>query len=269
MPETVMNCLLCNGAMNKPFDSRTFAGKVVENQICRSCGFVFQSPRMTSQEADTFYASEYRNLYQGSSGPNLKDLRMQQLRANSLAAYAGRHIKQVSRHLDIGCSAGSLMQSMSHTFHCESVGIEPGEAYRQYARESGLKIYASLQELQTSDDEKFDLVTMSHVLEHLPDPRAYLVNLKEEILAPNGCLLLEVPNLYAHDSFEIAHLSSFSIHTLRQLVRKAGYEMIAYNKHGYPRSKVIPYFLTALCCPSPLLNQSTVKPERFVKIKRI
>jgi len=269
MPETVMNCLLCNGAMNKPFDSRTFAGKVVENQICRSCGFVFQSPRMTSQEAETFYASEYRNLYQGSSGPNPKDLRMQQLRADSLAEYAGRQIKQVSRHLDIGCSAGSLMQSISHTFQCETVGIEPGEAYRQYARESGLKIYASLQEIQAADEEKFDLVTMSHVLEHLPDPRTYLEHLKDEILASDGCLLVEVPNLYAHDSFEIAHLSSFSIHTLCQLVRKAGYEMIAYHKHGYPRSKVIPYFLTALFCPSTLSSQNKVKPERFVSIKRI
>ena len=81
MPETVMNCLLCNSAKNKPFDSRTFAGKCCPQRICSSCGFVFQSPRMTSQEADTFYASEYRNLYQGSSGPNPKDLRMQQLRA--------------------------------------------------------------------------------------------------------------------------------------------------------------------------------------------
>ena len=268
MPESVENCLLCNNAKSKPFDSRTFAGKVVENQICRSCGFVFQSPRMTSQEADAFYTSEYRNLYQGSSGPNPKDLRMQQLRAESLAVYAGRQIKQISRHLDIGCSAGSLMQSMSHMFHCETVGIEPGETYSQYARESGLKIYASLHEIQAADEEKFDLVTMSHVLEHLPDPRAYLELLKEEILTSNGCLLIEVPNIYAHDSFEIAHLSSFSIHTLRQLVRKAGYEMIAYHKHGYPRSSVIPYFLTALCCPSPLLIQNKVKPERFVSIKR-
>jgi len=223
---------------------------------------------MTSQEADTFYASEYRKIYQGSSGPNLKDLRMQQLRADSLAVYAGRHIKQVSRHLDIGCSAGLLMQSISHTYQCETVGIEPGEAYREYAMKSGLKIYPSLQEMQAAGKERFDLVTMSHVLEHLPDPRTYLEHLKEEILASDGCLLIEVPNLYAHDSFEIAHLSSFSIHTLRQLVRKAGYEMIAYQKHGYPRSKVIPYFLTVLCCPTLFTSQNKVRPERFVSIKR-
>ena len=154
MPEIVKNCPLCNSDLNKLFDTRTFAGKVVENRICRSCGFVFQSPRMTSQEADSFYASEYRRLYQGSSGPNPKDLRMQQLRADSLAAYAGGHIKQVSRHLDIGCSAGLLMHSMNHAFHCETVGIEPGQAYREYAIESGLKVYASLIELQADGEER-------------------------------------------------------------------------------------------------------------------
>ena len=116
--------------------------------------------------------------------------------------------------------------------------------------------------------KEFDLVTMSHVLEHLPDPCQYLQHLREEVLSADGCLLLEVPNLYAHDSFEIAHLSSFSLHTLRQLVRKAGFELIAYHKHGFPRSRVIPYFLTVLCCPSSSSSQNKVKQERFVILKR-
>lgn len=259
MPEIVEKCLLCESSKNRLLDVRQFAGQEVQNRICLSCGFVFQSPRMTSDEADAFYAAEYRSLYQGSSGPNQKDLYIQSLRADSLAKYTHRNIEQVSRHLDIGSSAGLLLQSMNKAFSCSSVGIEPGEAYRDFARGAGLKVYSSLQELQAANEEKFDLVTMSHVLEHLQKPKEYLVFLREEILTPDGFLLLEVPNLYAHDSFEVAHLSAFSAHTLQQMVAKAGFEMIAMEKHGYPRSTVIPYFLTALCFPSSSKRNSKFK----------
>ena len=268
MPEIVKNCLLCSSDQNLHFDTRTFAGRIVENRICQSCGFVFQSPRMTSDEAENFYTSEYRQLYQGSPGPNPKDLHMQELRAGLLASFAGRHIHQVSRHLDIGSSAGSLNQSIHQKFDSQSVGVEPGQAYREFASAAGFKVYASLQEMQSAGETKFDLVTMSHVLEHILDPLSYLVHLREQILTEDGCLLVEVPNLYFHDSFEVAHLSSFSIHTLRQLLRKAGFEMIAIHKHGLPRSMVIPYFLTVLCCPSKSGIGFRLKPERFVALKR-
>jgi 2-polyprenyl-3-methyl-5-hydroxy-6-metoxy-1,4-benzoquinol methylase len=268
MPEIVKNCLLCNGKRNRLFDTRSFAGRKVENRICLSCGFVFQSPRMTSDEADNFYTSEYRQLYQGISGPNPKDLHMQKLRAGSLASFAGRHINQVSRHLDIGSSAGSLIQSIHQTYVSESVGIEPGEAYREFARDAGLMVYPSIKDLQVAGEAKFDLVTMSHVLEHILDPLAYLVHLREDLLTSDGCLMVEVPNLYFHDSFEVAHMSSFSIHTLHQLVRKAGFEMVAYQKHGFPRSKIIPYFLTVICSPSQANYEFRLKPERFVALKR-
>ena len=268
MPEIVKNCLLCGSEKNHLFDTRTFAGEKVENRICASCGFVFQSPRMTSSEVEEFYIEQYRQLYQGNTDPNSKDLRMQKLRASELTSFAASRISQISRHLDIGSSAGLLLASMHSIFDCAAVGVEPGQAYREYAIASGLRVYASLQEMQAAGEDKFDLVTMSHVLEHIPDPLSYLVNLRQEILTADGCLLVQVPNLYAHDSFEVAHLTAFSMHTLIQMYRMAGFEVIASQKHGYPRSTIIPYFLTVLGCPSPKKDEYSVKPERFVSLKR-
>jgi SAM-dependent methyltransferase len=268
MPETVDKCLLCNAERSQLFDQRTFEGQPVENRVCQDCGFVFQSPRMTASETNDFYAADYRKLYQGSSDPNPKDLAVQEQRAESLAAFTKKHVKQVARVLDVGCSAGLLMQAFNHNFGCNPVGIEPGNAYRAVAEKTGFKTYASLQEMKTAGEALFDLISMAHVLEHIPDPLAYLIALREQYLTPDGCLLLEVPNLYMHDSFEVAHLSSFSAHSLRRMVAKAGFEVVSMEKHGRPRSNILPYYLTVLCCPAIKKTRSSQRPERAVRFKR-
>ena len=69
MSETVLNCSLCKSEHSRPFDRRSFHGKVVVNRICQDCGLVFQSPRMTEAESAVFYAEEYRLLNEGSIDP--------------------------------------------------------------------------------------------------------------------------------------------------------------------------------------------------------
>jgi hypothetical protein len=146
-------------------------------------------------------------------------------------------------------------------------GIEPGTTYRQYARSLGLQVYSSLVELQSAGLPSFNLVSMMHVLEHLPDPVEYLQNLRTHILEPDGWLLLEVPNLYGHDCFEVAHLLSFSAHTLGQVIQKAGYRIIQLRAHGQPRSQLIPLYLTLLAQPDNSPHYLS-KPDHFVHLKR-
>ncbi len=108
MPETVKNCPLCHNEISDDFDTRQFRGNTVHNRVCVHCGLVFQSPRMNTKELDAFYASEYRQIYQGDEGPNPKDLLTQEKRASALLEYVTGTIPDVKRHLDIGCSAGTL-----------------------------------------------------------------------------------------------------------------------------------------------------------------
>jgi len=268
MPETVILCPLCQGNESSLFDRRTFAEVPVENRLCSRCGFVFQSPRMSADESATFYAREYRPLYQGSAGPNAKDLVVQAARAEELLRFTRRSLPRVQRFLDIGCSAGLLLKAFSQANGCQVVGIEPGEAYRDYATASGFNVYTSLEAMEDSCEARFDLVSLAHVLEHLPDPVGSLIHLREAVLQPDGWLLLEVPNLYVHDSFEVAHLEAFSAHTLKETLRKAGYRLVRMRKHGQPRSSILPFYLTALCQPTSGLVQYVVRPEMGVKLKR-
>jgi 2-polyprenyl-3-methyl-5-hydroxy-6-metoxy-1,4-benzoquinol methylase len=246
----------------------------VINRICQACGLVFQSPRMNDAERAAFYSAEYRQLYQGGEGPDAKDLAVQSKRAESLLAFCQGRLPGIGHYLDIGCSAGLLLEAFQRAYGCQVVGVEPGEAYREFARQNGLEVVASLEELGPEGEAhqarqaRFDLVSLAHVLEHLPDPVRYLADLRESLLERDGWLLVEVPNLYAHDSFEVAHLVSFSAHTLQQTLGKAGFEIVALEAHGRPRSRLLPLYLTALARPAKATSPSQVQPESRVRLKR-
>jgi len=268
MTETVNNCPLCGRSENSFFDQRTFRGEPVSNRICNTCGLVYQSPRMTTEELDAFYARNYRELYQGGEGPSSDDLAIQRKRAQVLFDFTHMHLSVVTRHLDIGCSAGSLLVRFKDAYACQSTGIEPGVAYQNHAKNRGLTVYPTLDETKATEELRFDLVSMAHVLEHLPDPVGYLTALREDVLDPDGHLLLEVPNLFAHDCFEVAHLVSYSPHMLSQTLSKAGFKTLFLRQHGLPRSTILPLYITALAKPNSNIHTSRVKPERNVKFKR-
>jgi 2-polyprenyl-3-methyl-5-hydroxy-6-metoxy-1,4-benzoquinol methylase len=274
MTDYVSSCPLCGGAGNRAFDQRVFRGFPVTNRICLACGFVFQSPRMTEAELAEFYAAEYRRLYQGSEGPAVKDLAVQTQRAKLLLDFLQTYrtgpanLNADSLFLDIGCSAGKLLESVARAYTCRVVGVEPGEAYRQEDQHRGLDVYASLEGLEQSGQYPCDLISLIHVLEHLPNPVQYLARLRQKLLRPTGSLLVEVPNLYAHDCFEVAHLSSFSAHTLAQALRQAGFEIVAFKAHGAPRSHLLPLYLTVLARPLPKVLPAPVSPEGGVQRKR-
>jgi len=268
MPETVTQCPLCACGRSRSFERREFHGRLVENRLCQKCGLVFQSPRMTEGESAAFYADEYRLFQEGSLDPTARNITAQVGRAGALCDFIRTTIPTITRHLDIGCSSGSLLQLFQAKYHNQAVGVEPGEAHRAQAQEEGLTVYPSLDELSWAGEGRFDLISMSHVLEHLPDPLGYLNHLRESILHADGWLLLEVPNLYAHDSFEMAHLLAFSAHTLREVLRKSSFSIIKFEEHGRPHSQLLPLYLTVLCRPALEPDLAPVIPERQVTLKR-
>jgi len=268
MPETKTNCPLCSSDQNALFDRRAFQELTVINRLCNSCGLVFQSPRMSNQELRIFYESEYRQMHQTSEGPTRKDLIVQQARAQVLLDFTSQHLNKVTNHLDIGCSSGLLLDKFRQKYDSNPIGIEPGEAYRIYAKELDITVYESREELVSHHTGRFDLISMAHVLEHIAEPVNYLRELRRDLLTQDGALLIEVPNLYAHDCFEVAHLVSFSPHTLKQTLNKAGFNLIVRRLHGQPRSSMLPLYITVLSIQSNQTDEVITVSERWVTQKR-
>ena len=246
MNNPVDACPLCRSRDYEPFETLEDAEYTLTYQICSNCGLVFQSPCMDEDTLAEFYASGYRQFVQGTEQPTEKDLRIQVGRARHQLQIARRVIPSVSNHLDIGSSSGVLLRVFRSYYGCESIGIEPGEAYRTQSHIDGIQVYAQLAEMDLERQGSFDLVTMSHVLEHISDPGTYLAQIRERWMTPDGYILVEVPNLFGHQSVELSHLVLFSPSTLRQLLTHSGFEVLRLFTHGNPRSPILNLYLTTI-----------------------
>ena len=269
-PATAPRCPLCGSQKAKTLTEISSFGFKVKYYLCQSCGFVYQNPGESAAADPTFYEETYRKLYQATEEPTPKDLRQQKLRAEyQLNLLQSHGICRVGRSLDIGASSGILMQTIHDAYGSEAIGVEPGNAYRKLAENKGFTLFSSIEQLQAAEQDKFDLVTIMHVLEHLEDPLKTLVTIREHLLDPNGVLLVEVPNFYAHDSYELAHLSCFTEHTLTEMLQRAGFSVMHARKHGYPRSETLDLYLTILARPmTDPPAECKIVPEANVPLKR-
>ena len=260
----VTECPLCGSSSNSLFESIAETERTLTYCMCGNCGTVYQSPRMTDSALKTYYEAEYVAQHQHATGVTEKELRIQAGRARKLAQRLTLEIATVERHLDIGSSTGSLMLAIKKAYGNETIGIEPAEVYRAYCEARGLMVVPDLESL---NEGRFDLITMAHVVEHLLDPVGYLQAVREKWLTADGTLLVEVPNLYGHPSVEIPHLFCFSSGTLSYALERAGFEVTRMARHGSPRSKLIPLYLTAIARPAGNVRARKPSPQ-VVRFKR-
>ena len=111
------------------------------------------------------------------------------------------------RLLDIGCGGGLLSEPMAR-LGAEVVGADPAArnipVARLHAEQEGLEIdyRTTSAELLAEAGERFDVVLNMEVIEHVPDPAAFLVT-SRELLRPGGLLICSTINRNAR-SFAMA-----------------------------------------------------------------
>jgi SAM-dependent methyltransferase len=108
--------------------------------------------------------------------------------------------------LDIGSGTGDFLKTCQDA-EWSVTGIEPNAKARALAeRKVGRDIcYESLQHLLDSNDDKYDVITLWHVLEHVTDLYAYIEKIKTR-LQKKGSLVIAVPNFKSSDAL---HYASF------------------------------------------------------------
>jgi 2-polyprenyl-3-methyl-5-hydroxy-6-metoxy-1,4-benzoquinol methylase len=209
---------------------------------CSDCGLGRIDPLPTDQELAEWYAIQYRQAYKSAVQPALRhvlraarnaQLRWQWLCQNSIGLDPTQNTK-TKRSLDIGASSGEFVYRL-HSLGYEAKGIEPHQGYATYARNIlGIELNnGTLQHCLVSEARSsFDLISMFHVLEHLPEPVAALHTIGEK-LKSEGLLYIEVPNAMRlcspHYMFFKAHALYFTGNTLRKLLEKSGYKVVSHN----------------------------------------
>jgi 2-polyprenyl-3-methyl-5-hydroxy-6-metoxy-1,4-benzoquinol methylase len=97
--------------------------------------------------------------------------------------------------LDIGAGTGDFLLVAKNN-GWETFGTEPSEKARAIAIKKGVSIIDATASLE---DHSLDIITMWHVLEHVPDLENQIKELKR-LLKPNGTLLVAVPNFKSFDA---------------------------------------------------------------------
>lgn len=214
-------CVTCGGSLAH-FADPVVAGTRVSYDACTRCGLVQMNPRPSPEALDTYYEQAYRAAHGDEQGQRTGDSQVR--RSHQQKDFIGT---TPARHLDVGCSMGTLLEIVGAA---AQVGVEPGEQHRQQAADAGIEVYETIDDLVASQPDAFDLITMSHVVEHLADPVGYLPALRP-LLAPGGRLLVEVPYLYRSIAYEVDHLLVFTMPTLVSTLRAAGFEPVATRIH--------------------------------------
>lgn len=130
--------------------------------------------------------------------------------------------------LDIGCGTGDFLK-LAQVNHWNALGIEPNSQARQTANSKTNNSVLDIDKLNELEPHSFDVITLWHVLEHLPDLEKKITIFKQ-LLKPNGSIVIAVPNFNSFDAhyynsywaaYDVPrHLWHFSQESISRLFKK-------------------------------------------------
>lgn len=166
-------------------DHEYAVGHVGRYSACRACASLYQRPVPSSEELASFYPADYHSMVGGGPIDRVRD----DIRLRRLARLAGPD----GPVLDYGCGDGDFLLRVAARWpsrDCWGFEIGPQAETRDLAdtvtvvRGEHADLMAVLPPCR--------LVTMNHVIEHLSDPYAVLVDLRDK-LVPGGALEGQTP----------------------------------------------------------------------------
>jgi ubiquinone/menaquinone biosynthesis C-methylase UbiE len=178
--ETLHTCSLCGCKQLEALD--------VDNNIheCVQCHYVFDNPRPTQREIVAFYSqpSKYDSwLAEEAARDALWRRRIRKL----------LRVTKPGSLLDVGTGTGQFLDH-ARKFYSAVYGTEvSGAAIRIAKQRYNLDLMEGQVDIIDFDDMRFDNITLFHVLEHVPNPRAVIEKCRD-VLTGGGVLVIAVPN---------------------------------------------------------------------------
>ncbi len=241
-------CYLCGSDSARPFigaeDDLTGKPGRFSFVSCDECTLVYQQPRIPLSGIKAYYDDDYIAHRRHSDWGIMRRFfersmdRLDASKEDIVARYVP--LEPSRRLLDVGCGAGTFAARLRRRHGVQAVGLDFKEL-------SDLPSFADVEFrcglLYDHDfgEERFDLITMWHFLEHDYDP-ARSLRTSRELLTGDGRLVVEVPRL---DSVTFTmygdrwpglqapqHTALYSRQTLINMVERAGLEVLEYLPYG-------------------------------------
>jgi 2-polyprenyl-3-methyl-5-hydroxy-6-metoxy-1,4-benzoquinol methylase len=228
---------------------------------CKKCGFLFTNPRPEADKLSAYYESE-EYISHSNSRKGFLNLIYQRVRNYTIARKLKliENFRKDGKLLDIGCATGEFL-NYCKIKKWDVSGIEPDEASRRKGIENYSLVIEDESRLNTIPPSSFDVITMWHVLEHVPFLNERIDQL-QKLLHPDGYLFIAVPNANSYDAkfynsywaaYDVPrHLYHFTIDTITHLFSRnyfsliktypmkfdAYYVSILSEKHIHPKSTI-------------------------------
>jgi len=237
-----ISCPFCNQSETRSLHREG----VFQMVTCASCQFVYLNPRPAEEALLEFYQDYLPR--ETSSIEDWKRMMGPIFRRSS--RLIRRYNKDKGRLLDVGTGFGFFLAEMKHQ-GWEVEGVEISQKGINYGREVlKLTVHPGPLEAIGFPEKVFDVVTAFYVIEHLPDPMAFLRECYR-ILKPGGLLLLRYPHTtpiknllrtlrVKNRLYDLpAHLSDFSPGMIEKCLEGTGFIRCQHRMGGYTLPKGI------------------------------
>ena len=177
---------------------------------CTKCGFIYADTQVSQDQLDDYYKnlSKYEDkVVSTGGGYNSAD----HARIVDTAKFIAEHLpNKSSRIIDIGCSNGGLLKEFSALGYQELTGVDPSlQCVNTTIQNVGCPCFHySLFDIP-NDLGKFDVVILTHVLEHILDVRG-TIRILDRLLLPGGIIYIECPNASHYSDVIHAPLQEFN-----------------------------------------------------------
>ncbi|MDV7340793.1 class I SAM-dependent methyltransferase [Terasakiella sp. A23] len=262
-----LNCLVCDHTDFEEIGQVDRYGFYYPTGICTKCGNVQQIKYYDDESLALFYSSYFRDVYSDQTPIECFD--GQVVKGRNILEFSKEFLPKDARILEIGTGAGGIPKIFQDEAGYTALGLDFDDRYIEYGRSQGVDIRKGGIEM-IKEDEKFNLVIVSHVLEHIVTPSKFLQDIKK-ILKPKGYIYIEIPSLnsvsqgaYNFDFlnyFQNSHVNHYSVDSFKRLLHQNGLKAVKNDDFirsicmvSDARVRVIPPFLGGfrsrqLCSP--------------------
>ena len=235
-------CLVCpvcgmgRSEIGEPVIGINYMGVTLAYAKCSACTGYWLLNRMTEEFQKTYYRDYYRKITTPTVEHQALSLLAEEKRVTHQLRFINDILSEVDNVLDFGCSTGEMLKRLRDEYEITGVGVDIGvNSQSELAYVHGIQVYGSLDELKGAN---YDLIVLSHVLEHQNYPLKFLLALKEH-LNDGGYMLIDVPNVHAdRAAMLIHHPIAFSFTSMFRLLDTAGLEIEEFEKYDWEDSPI-------------------------------